>query len=252
VINRASGQAIQTLVLKESDSTFHYGHVGGLAVDEHFLWVASRENVYQYDLQAFLNGPQHQVIGPLQTFIPEAWASFSTYDDGILWVGEFVYQSSNYRSHASHHTKNRADQPQYAWVCGYETATLSFETPKPRYLFSVRQKVQGIQLSEKYVFLSISYGRRNDSLIAIYHNPLSEAPHTHISWDDGGKIPLWYLDATNLIAEIILPPLSEGITLVDGKLAVLFESGAQKFQYGGKTPIDQLLFLNPVSFLPSK
>lgn len=247
VIERASGQAVRTLTLKESDSVFHYGHVGGLAVDEHFLWVASREKVYQYDVQAFLSGPQQQAIVPLRAFIPEAWASFSTYDNGILWVGEFVYQGSSYRSDASHHTKDRAGQPQYAWICGYETATLGSETPKPRYLFSIRQKVQGIQLSEKYVFLSISYGRRNDSLIAIYHKPLAEPPHTYSSWDDGSRIPLWYLDETNLIAEILLPPLSEGITMVDGKLAVLFESGAQKFQHGGKAPVDQLLFLNPSS-----
>jgi hypothetical protein len=253
VIERESGQVIQTLTLKESDSTFHYGHVGGLAVDKDFLWVASREKVYQYDVQAFLNGMQQQAIVPVRSFIPEAWASFSTVDDGILWIGEFVYQNSKYRSDpAHHHTRNRAGQPHYAWICGYETSTLCAETPKPRFLLSARQKVQGIQWSEKYVVLSLSWGRRNDSLIAVYDTPLRESPHTQVSWDDGETVPLWYLDETNLIVETILPPLSEGITMVDGKLAVLFESGAQKFQHGGKAPIDRLLLLDLSSLLHSR
>ncbi len=250
VIDRASGQALQTLTLKESESELHYGHVGGLAVDDHFLWVASREKVYQYDLAAFLKGSQQQVIVPLQAFIPEAWASFSTYHDGLLWVGEFVYQASKYHSNASHHTRDRAGQPHYAWICGYETATLDVETPRPRSLLSVRQKVQGIQIRGEYIFLSISYGRRNDSLLAVYHNPFRDSPHTHISWDDGGSVPLWYLDETNLIVEIVLPPLSEGITRIGEKLAVLFESGAQKFQHGRKTPIDQLLLLDSQKLVP--
>ena len=248
VIRRADGEAIQTLTLKEDDYTFHYGHVGGLAVHDDILWVASRDKVYQYDFRDFLDGAPQQSISPIQRFRPEAWASFSTYHDGILWIGEFVYQDSRYHSVPSHHTKNLADQPHYAWICGYGTSTLSDETPFPQYILSVRQKVQGIQWSKKHVFLSISWGRRNDSLIAVYRNPLNDPPHKQIPSENGETIPLWYLDETNLLEEIILPPLSEGITMVNGQLAILFESGAQKFQFGGRAPLDRLLLLNVNSY----
>ena len=245
VINQTTGRAIQTLSLKESDSGFHYGHVGGLAVDERFLWVASHEKVYQYELDAFLNGGEQQDIAPSLVFQPESQASFSTYDAGRLWVGEFVWQDSPYHSAPLHHTRTPAGQTHYAWICGYETSSLGIgKYQPPHYILSVRQKVQGIQWSEQYVFLSISWGRRNDSVLAVYRNPLRDPPQKHIAWDNGRTTPLWYLDETNLISETLLPPLAEGITMVNGKLAILFESGARKFQIGGKAPLDQLLLLD--------
>ena len=250
VIEQRPGKIIRTLMLKESETTFHYGHVGGLAVDDRFLWVASREKVYQYELETILYGLQTQTILPIHSFIPEARASFSTYSEGILWIGEFVYQGEPlYHSKKTHHTTDRTGKTQYAWVCGYDTATLSSESRRPQYTLSVPQKVQGIQFTEELVLLSISYGRRNKSKIAIYSNPLLKSPHTEIPWDDGKPVPLWYLDDNNKITEILLPPLAEGITMIHRQLAILFESGAKKFQHLGKGPIDSILLLDLNAYL---
>ena len=37
--------------------------------------------------------------------------------------------------------------------------------------------------------------------------------------------------------------MSENITVRDGRLLILFESGAEKFRFFGKKPIDQLIML---------
>jgi hypothetical protein len=47
-----------------------------------------------------------------------------------------------------------------------------------------------------------------------------------------------------MIKEINFPPMSEGITIIDGKLAVLPESGAEKYQRGGLGPIDHIILMN--------
>ena len=52
---------------------------------------------------------------------------------------------------------------------------------------------------------------------------------------------MWFLDGRNLVRENRFAPMSEGIALVGDKVAVLTESGAQKYQLLGKGPVDHLI-----------
>ena len=60
-------------------------------------------------------------------------------------------------------------------------------------------------------------------------------------------VPLWFLDGKNKVGkEIDYPPMSEGITAVGKRLAVICESGAEKFQKDGHGPLDNIMFLAPI------
>jgi len=61
---------------------------------------------------------------------------------------------------------------------------------------------------------------------------------------DGTTVPLWYLDGENCLKKIDFPPMAEGITMIGGRLAVLSESGATKYQRGGKGALDFILLLH--------
>ena len=167
-------------------------------------------------------------------------ASFCTATSGTLFVGEFAYGRS-YPTTPSHHLVDRKGVKKYAWVCGYSAEGL---LGQPKFIISVRQRVQGMYVTDKRIFLSLSYGRRNRSTIVIYKNPLRETPHARANLSDGTVVPLWYLDGKNYLTEIDLPPMAEGITMVGDKLAVLSESGANKFQRQGLGPLDYILFLD--------
>ena len=98
------------------------------------------------------------------------------------------------------------------------------------------------------VYLSISYGRANRSLIVVYRNPIGEDAHKLVALRSGDKVPLWFLDGRNYIGEIDFPPMSEGIVMIGEQLAVLSESGAKKYQSGGKGPLDRIVFLDVSRF----
>ncbi len=240
VIDSSSHKAIGTFSLKESADDFHYGHVGGLAIHDPFISVSSENKIYKYQLADLVKGASSKPLLPVSSATTETNASFAGYHKNILFVGEFAH-GSRYPTKISHHMKNREGLKHYAWVCGYD---IDQENHRPKLILSIRQNVQGIYITDDYIFLSISYGRRNRSVIAVYNNPLRTQPHTKVTFGKGEKVPLWYLDGKNLIKEIDFPPMSEGITLINGKLAVLSESGAQKYQKGGMGPLDYLILID--------
>ena len=240
VIDRSNNTAMGTFALKESVNSFHYGHVGGITVNDDFVWVSSDGKLYKYKISDITTNTPSRELVPVSATETETKASFVTYYQTVLFVGEFAY-GSKYKTKNSHHIENRDGVRHYAWVCGYN---VNKESNDLKYILSIRQKVQGICITDKTIFLSISYGRRNRSVIAIYKNPLQEQPHRTVTLENGLKAPLWYLDGKNIIREIDFPPMSEGITMIDGKLAVLPESGAEKYQRGGLGPLDHIILID--------
>ena len=240
VIDRSNNTVTGTFALKESENVFHYGHVGGVTVDDNFVWISSNGKLYKYKISDIITNIPSRELVPVSVTQTETKASFVSYYQKILFVGEFAY-GSKYKTKNSHHMENRDGVQHYAWVCGYD---VNKESKGLRYILSIRQKVQGICMTDKTIFLSISYGRRNRSIIAIYKNPLKEEPHRNVTLENGLKAPLWYLDGKNMIREIDFPPMSEGITIIDGKLAVLPESGAEKYQSGGLGPLDHIILID--------
>ena len=245
VIDSSNNTTVGTFSLKESGSSFHYGHVGGLTVNDNFVWVSSNGKLYKYKISDITKSTPSGALVPISATETETKASFVTYYQKVLFIGEFAY-GSKYKTKNLHHIENRDGVKHYAWVCGYN---VNKERNGLKYILSIRQKVQGICINDIYVFLSISYGRRNRSIIAIYKNPLQEPPHRTVTLENGLKAPLWYLDGKNIVREIDFPPMSEGITMIDGKLAVLSESGAEKYQKGGLGPLDRVILINLGKYL---
>jgi hypothetical protein len=240
VVDNSNGKITSSIVLKEGQAKFHYGHVGGIAAMGGSLWVASEGKILQYDLQQFLSKSPPPTAVPLAVRPAETRASFCTATDDTLFVGEFAY-GSRYPTDPSHHLEDRKGIKKYAWVCGY-----SADDPlgKPKFVLSVTQRVQGMYVTKNRVFLSLSYGRRNRSTIVIYRNPLGEPPHAKAALSDGATVPLWFLDGEDYLTEIDFPPMAEGITMIGGRLAVLSESGAARYQPGGKGPLDFIMLLD--------
>lgn len=240
VVNNSNGTLTSSIVLKEEPTKFHSGHVGGIATLKGSLWVASDGKLLQYDLGPFLSNRPPATAVAVTVRPTETKASFCTATGDTLFVGEFAY-GFKYPTNRSHHLRDRKGVRKYAWVCGY-----SADDPlgKPTCVLSVRQRVQGMHVTDARVFLSLSYGRRNRSTIVIYRNPLRESPHSKVTLSDGTTVPLWYLDGENYLTEIDCSPMAEGITMIGNRLAVLSESGATKFQQHGKGALDFILLLD--------
>ena len=69
---------------------------------------------------------------------------------------------------------------------------------------------------------------------------MESAPHKTVEL--GGKnVPLWFLDAALDMESYTAPPMAEGLAAYDGKLLILFESGADYYKDdGGVNPTDRV------------
>lgn len=240
VLDASTGRLLASVVLRDAEGQAHRGHAGGIAVLGEFLFVASDGKCLQYALKPLLQEKLPRSVQPVATRRCETAASFCAATEELLLIGEFA-KPLRYRTDPAHHLRDRKGVRKYAWICGY-----SAEDPlgRPTCVLSIRQRVQGICVSGDRVYLSISWGRRNRSTIAVYRNPLGGAPHSAVRLRDGSRVPLWFLDGENWLGEIDFPPMSEGIAMLGSRLAVLAESGAGKFQRGGTGPLDQILLLD--------
>ena len=244
VVNTVTGKIVASVSLLDANGEPERGHVGGLAVVGDSLIVTSDNRVLRFKLSEFTSKDVAESVAAVSVHSCETKASFGAESPKFLWVGEFAL-GIKFRTKAGHHMKDRRGVRKLAWVCGYER----FESMgAPQCVLSVRQKVQGMCVDGNRIYLSVSYGRTKRSLIVVYRNPIGSEPHKMVELDNGTEVPLWFLDGENYVGELGIPPMSEGIVMIGDRLAVLFESGAGKFQVGGKGAVDRVMLLDVTEF----
>lgn len=246
-----AGKLVRCLTLVEATGKAHTQHVGGLAVSDKYLWVGSGL-LYRVPLTAILAAKSVDYL-PLQTpFKAECTASYVAYHDKQVWVGEFVSREHDFEGSPAHKLKDRNGVQKYAWIAGYALdgdddlkGTAGDKHPPPAAVLSVRQKVQGMAFLGDSILLSMSYGRKNNSTLAAYTNPLQEKRHGKV--EVGSKtVPVWFLDGQNNEWERDdYPPMSEGITAYGKRFGLIFESGAEKYEEDSRGSIDTILFFKP-------
>ncbi|MDE6666955.1 MAG: hypothetical protein K2K38_01245 [Clostridia bacterium] len=151
------------------------------------------------------------------------------------------------------------------------------EVPKIQKIFSIPNEVQGFARTDKGLVLSVSYGLKNSHIY--YHGfnwgTLTEndtrIKYTEIAKGtdknklyeqgfeyDGAKhasnapyydnsVYVYYIDDSTMLNDYSIPSMSEGLCTTDGRVYVLFESGAKKYS----TFVRQVLN-NVYSFIPRK
>ncbi len=252
VLSMETGTFTKVLWLYNPDGTPHTGHVGGLAASKTHLWVASGKGVYRINL-SFLYTAQNGDHIKMASFIPTAAkGSFATYSNGILWVGEFTSKDGSYAAPVSHHLKTSSGKVHHAWMAGYllDKNTDLIESKKitggrvyPDYIISIPDEVQGAAFSKDILILSLSYGRRNKSTLISFKNPLMSKIQDSFKLPDGTKIPLAVLDTPQRVYALTAPPMTEGISVYKDSLAVVFESGSDKYRSTALFPQGQIQFL---------
>jgi hypothetical protein len=245
MVDTNSGNLVKSLRMYQEDGQPYTGHAGGVAITGENAWVASGGFLYRIPLSDLLAAPDNGNVSFADRFAVETNASFVTYADGVLWVGEFYHPSANYNTKPSHQLTSPDGTTYGAWVAGYTVDSAS-DLPTdatPAYIFAIRDQIQGMAVTPDSIVLSRSYGRKNDSYLFRYVRPdLNGAPHETVTVD-GVSVPLWFMDTTTQYPNepvLTLPPLAEGATL-DGsnQLYVIFESGANEYRYDGFNPLDR-------------
>jgi len=255
-VSMLDGTLVKTLWLRNPDGTPHTGHVGGLAASREHLWVSSGPGVYPLVLEVILSAADGAEVGLLEFVATETKGSFATYSGGVLWVGEFTRADGRYPTAENHHLEARDGSSHRGWLAGFaldEESDLIESSPGatgrvwPDLVLSIPDEVQGAAFMNGAIVLSASYGRQNRSTLTKYENPLDLPPHGFLGAPDRST-PLWFLDDENKCGSLSAPPMSEGVARCKGQLAVLFESGADKYRSDALFPLERVQLLDPAAF----
>ncbi len=236
IVDRKTGEEVKRLSLQNEDNTPFTSHVGGISLFNEYIYIADGKGVAIFSRDAVAKAENGESVAAIGTFSTETendslGVAFVHVDGNSLFVGEF-YREQNYPTPPSHKIKTKAGNDNTALILEYsldEKADFAIGTsPSVVRAYSVTGLVQGMCLdNEGRFYLSTSYGTAF-SHIYVYDKPTDEGEITVLN----DNVPLLSLDSASLIKDIKLPPMSEEIVIVDGKLYTMCESATDKYIFG--------------------
>ncbi|MGN0527172.1 MAG: hypothetical protein ACI4IF_07015 [Acutalibacteraceae bacterium] len=253
VLNK-DGKLQKSLTLKNIDGSYYYGHAGGVACSENYLFITSDSECYVISTETLKNTENEKSVQFESNFKLNTLGSFAACNNNILWVGDFIESSKKAKADVENVTTLQSGETFYAYCEGYiledglpDVKKINSEQNGyiPDYILAIPEQVQGMSftVSGKTVF-STSYGRKNNSTIYVYDDALLYDSVRTVNIDNK-EIKVYACSSEILKETITAPPMTEGICTADGKLVLLFESGASKYrQHGGKYPSDTVFTSN--------
>ncbi|MCR8643844.1 lamin tail domain-containing protein [Paenibacillus sp. N1-5-1-14] len=252
VLDATSGGLVKSVVLNQSNGEPYTGHAGGIAVSSQYGWISSGSSVFKFNLADLVQAADKDEVTFIDRIYVPVNASFTTFADGVLWVGEF-YESTSYPTDPTHQQTTRLGGKNYSWIVGYNLDPVTDSNSQlvggttnkavPDYVLSATEKVQSVAVRNDSIILSTSYGRNKDSDLYRYNNPLGESPH-FTAQIGNAQVPGWFLDdvsAKTTNGKFTIVPLAEGIMDLGDKLYVILESGANKYRYTTTYVLDRML-----------
>ena len=241
LVMNSDGESVAEYIIKNADGTPFTEHVGGIAVTEQYMYVTiggdgnGAYHLAEFCLSDLQRYGTSEILIENTVSVPSG-TGFLSYADGILWTGNF-YLKGTYDLGTKFNFTTTADGKENG---GYAAAYLLDETngrlvedaslgyARPDYVLSIPDKVQGFAYRNGKVFLSISYGRKNDSFLAVYNTTLKKTGKTVTV--DGVSYHFDILSNSNLADKLTLMPMTEGMAFsLDGELLILYESAAIKY-----------------------
>ncbi len=252
-----SGKMMGEYYLQNANGRVYTGHAGGVAVTKKNLYISDGKKLHRIPLSDIDDAKQCGTVKFKESISVPVNASFCNFSGGVLWVGDFHLESAGYKTDSFRHLVNNVGETYKAWTVGYildETTENEFKASSlvngsyatPDYIISMMDKVQGMTCvpEENKIVLSLSYGRKNISVLYAYDDPRSTEPHRTVNLN-GVDVPLWFLDSKVHRDFYSTIPMAEGIANVKGKVYILFESGANKYRLdGGTQPTDMVYSLD--------
>lgn len=248
LIDAKSGKFTKAFPLQNVDGNDYFGHAGGLACSEDFVYITSESSCYIFTIDRLKNLKNGDTLKFESNFKLNTKGSFACFDNGVLWTGDFIESDDKEKEAADKITTLTSGETFYAYCEGYTLKNGLPDVKKinsknngyiPDYMLAIPEQVQGMAFtnSSKLVF-STSYGRKNNSKIFVYENVLL-TEKIGIYNIDGKEIDLLACSNDLLTETIIAPPMAEGIGVGNKEQYIIFESGAEKYRnHGGKHPTD--------------
>ena len=241
LVDSESYETKKRIELTEADGEDYTGHAGGVAQFSDYVYVAGSGErcLYVFPYDEMLDAENGARVAPIGSFSLKASgddyvkSSFVSVCDGKLITGEF-YREENYKTLDSHKLTTEGGDYNCALALEFSLDE-KYEfgiAPTPERAYSLPERVQGLHLDGATMYLSRSYGLAFSDIIEY---DLKDAYDEGTVTVLGTKLPLLSLDLTNYKSLYKIPPMSEEITMIDGKMLVMCESASGKYMFGKLT-----------------
>lgn len=213
-------------------------HAGGLSAYGNYVYIASGENssLYVYDKREVITAEDGKEIPCLGTFDlsvgdESIQVAFTTVHDGKLIAGEF-YRDPNYQTPKTHKFTTPSGDYLQAVAFEYDLSDSPDDQyglkDQPSKVYALPDLTQGMAWHEGKIYTSQSYALAF-STIGVYDESKLD------SLGDFEGLPLYALDSASKIKDVKIPPMSEEIEFVDGKMYTMCESASSKYIFGNLT-----------------
>ena len=219
-LDASTGAFVAQYDLYDRSGNMITNHLGGIAVSENNLYLALGRRIAYIPLSSLDAAPgtmKNLTVDKYFTVAPynNAMVSFLNYSDGVLWEGNFYDGSDSYNTQAIDGVNSR--------ILGFDLSGENAEeeisnllngasSPVPSHVIDLPEEVdsiQGVTADKETLFLSASFGRKNDS--RLYYVSLDAA-------EKGAD--------ESAFGSVSALPMQEGIAACDGQIYAIFESAA--------------------------
>lgn len=232
----------------------HNGHMGGIAVYNSYIYIASDGYVYRLKKNDVTSAESGKEVAVVDYFKTENGADSLTVYSNKLYVGEF-YKAKKYETSTGHHIEVKKGETNKALTFVYDLDTSSkygVKSTTPVYGISMPNQVQGFEFtSDKKLILSTSYSIAN-SHILVYESPLNDNNRIYHTISEELSIPVYTLSSSNLIKDLEIPSMSEELLIKDNKLYIMFESACKKWKMINRTRIKNVHSIELEKLLETK
>ena len=168
-----TGEMVGEFRIKNADGSDYTEHAGGIAVSDYNLYITDKNSTISYVPLSALDSSKNEIkiekSYSCASVLGGANTSYLSYNDGILWTGNF-YEKNDFKTPAS--SSNNSV------VLGYELSGESSDeewynlknSSSWSYKFNIPNsisKIQGVSVKNNKLYLLSSYGRKNDSTLYI-------------------------------------------------------------------------------------
>ncbi len=207
-------------------------HSGAIAYGGNYVYLAGCDGkCYVF---SFIELMEKQIasLQMLGSFETHNQATFCCVEDNRLFVGEY-YHKLKYSTDESHHRITPTGDENHAVVTMFalDDALPLGVNEIPEMALSITDRIQGMCFMEGNVVMSASSVFQGSQLYVYDWEKamLEQADALDVGVYD---VPLYYLDVGTLLDCVEILPKSEGITMCDDKLYMIFESASERFRYG--------------------
>jgi hypothetical protein len=254
LVHKNSAQTVKVVTLLTEEGKPYTGHFGGVAIRGDFVYVTNETSLLVYSYSKIKNPEYTEPIpclgkisleyynekGILKDYIKTAFVS--VYGDTLI-AGEF-YDGIGYKTHKDHKITTKSGEVNHAIAIEFKldkSFPLGIEgskdengvvIPVPQKAYSLPDKVQGLCTFSNKIYLSTSFGLEF-SHIYEYTKDLQLVDDDNDKKFLGTPIKVYAFDSNSLLHDYKIPPMSEGIVMVDSdELYVMSESASSKMIVG--------------------